>query len=141
MTDNKIDQIADSLREVFQNLLRDFVKTKENREQLAKVLGKTPGHIKQMVYTGVGGMDSWAKAFAYYYKFDASTLKNLRNELKKKKPILESDRIWFSLRDEFGATEDELIYLASCAEAAIRIKRDIEKINSSTAKRRGPKPK
>lgn len=136
-----LDKIADGLRGVFQELLKEFVKTKADREALAKVLNRSPGHIKQMVYKGEGGLDAWTKAFAYFYQLDLATLKNLKQELRKRSPVEDSDRIWFSIREDLGAAEEDLVYLARCAYEACRIKQEIEKHKKAQPKRRGPKPR
>jgi hypothetical protein len=123
---DNLDQIADGLRGVLQSTLREFIRSKEDREALAKVLGRTPGHIKQMIYKGEGGLDSWVKAFAFCYKFDRASLDGLKHDLRKKKPLSESDAVWFKIRDQLGADEADLVYLARCAHEAYRIKRDLE---------------
>ncbi len=137
-----LNQIADGLRSLLQEVLRDFVRDKSEREQLAKVIGRTPAHIKQMIYQGEGGLDSWVKAFAYYYKIDLNHLDGIRVDLRKKSPVAESDKVWFRIRDHLGADETDLVYLAKCAHEAYLIKRDLEmtataKIN---ARRRSRKP-
>lgn len=121
-----LDKIADGLRGVLQAALREFVRNKDEREQLAKVLGRTPGHIKQMIYKGEGGLDSWAKAFAYCYKIDLDNLDGLRLNLRKKSSLAESDVLWFAIRDRLGAAESDLLYLARCAHEAYRIKTELD---------------
>jgi len=137
-----LDHIADGLRGVFQELLREFVQNKKEREQLAKVLGRTPGHIKQMIYKGEGGLDSWVKAFAYYYKIDLGRLNQLRVDMRKTARIAESDSVWFGIREHLGAEENDLVYLAKCAHEAYRIKRDLDlTFGNSRARRRTPRSK
>jgi len=137
-----LDQIADGLRGVFQELLREFVRNKEERERLASVLGRTPGHIKQMIYKGEGGLDSWVKAFAYYYKIDLNRLHQLRVDMRKSSRIAESDAVWFGIRDHLGADEPDLVYLAKCAHEAYRIKRDLYLTGvNGRARRRTPRSK
>jgi len=130
-----LDQIADGLRGILQTTLREFVRDKEDRETLAKVLGRTPGHIKQMIYKGEGGLDSWVKAFAHCYKLDLGRLDSIRHTLRKKVPLAESDAVWFNIRNQLGATEADLVYLARCAHEAYRIKRDLEKSMGSRRKK------
>lgn len=136
-----IEKIAATLRQVFQDLLKDAVKTKTDREALAKILGRSDSHIKHMIYVGEGGLDMWAKAFAAVYNLDVSAIANLRNELRKNKPLRESDRLWFALRDELGASEDELNLIVRCAAASLRIKKEIDELKKAQPKPRGPKPK
>jgi hypothetical protein len=138
---DKLDQIADGVRSLFQELLREFVRDKNEREKLAAVLGRTPGHIKQMVYKGEGGLDSWAKAFAYYYKLDLESLENLRANLRQKTPVNGSDKVWFEIRDTLGAPESDLFYLAKCAREAYRIKCDLENVRQRSASPSNSKPR
>ena len=133
-----LDQIADGIRGILQSSLRELVRNKDDREKLAKVLGRTPGHIKQMIYKGEGGLDSWVKAFAYCFKMDLGNLDSLRFNLRKKIPLAESDALWFKIRDQLGADESDLIYLARCAHEAYRIKRDLEEIGRNSKARRRP---
>ncbi len=138
---DKLDQIADGVRSLFQELLREFVRDKNEREKLAAVLARTPGHIKQMVYKGEGGLDSWAKAFAYYYSLDLDSLERLRISLRQKAPVNGSDKVWFEIRDTLGAPESDLFYLAKCAQEAYRIKCDLENARQQPARSRNNKPK
>lgn len=136
-----LDQIADGLRGILQSTLKEFVRGKDDRESLAKVLGRTPGHIKQMIYKGEGGLDSWVKAFAHCYKIDLGRLDSIRHTLRKKVPLAESDAVWFKIRDQLGATEEDLVYLARCAHEAYRIKRDLEQSSGPRRKRYSPSEK
>jgi len=138
---DKLDEIAGGVRTLFQELLREFVCNKNEREKLASVLGRTPGHIKQMVYKGEGGLDSWAKAFAYYYKLDLESLESLRVNLRQKTPVTNSDKVWFDIRDSLGAPESDLLYLANCAREAYRIKCDLETSLVLSGRPRNNKPK
>lgn len=135
---DNLDQIADGLRSILQSTLRELVRSKEEREKLATVLGRTPGHIKQMIYKGEGGLDSWVKAFAYCYKMDLGNLDAMRFNLRKKIPLSESDAVWFKIRDQLGADESDLVYLARCAHEAYRIKRDLEQSTRPNRSRRRP---
>ncbi len=136
---DNLDQIADGLRSILQSTLREFIRSREDRETLAKVLGRTPGHIKQMIYKGEGGLDSWVKAFAFCYKFDRASLDGLKHDLRKRRPLAESDTVWFKIRDQLGADEPDLVYLARCAHEAYRIKRDLEdSIGIRRSRRRTP---
>jgi hypothetical protein len=121
-----LDQIAEGLRSVLQDMLRGFVRNKTERERLAKVIGRTPAHIKQMIYQGEGGLDSWVKAFAYYYKIDLDRLDTFKTNLRKTVPLAQSDELWFRIRDHLGADEKDLIYLAKCAHEAYRIKCELD---------------
>lgn len=131
-----LDQIADGLRGILQSSLRELVRSKDDREQLAKVLGRTPGHIKQMIYKGEGGLDSWVKAFAYCFKMDLGNLESMRFNFRKKIPLTESDSVWFKIKDQLGADETDLVYLARCAHEAYRIKRDLEQAGRPLKSRR-----
>jgi hypothetical protein len=134
-----LNQIAEGLRSVLQDMLRGFVRDKAERERLAKVIGRTPAHIKQMIYQGEGGLDSWVKAFAYYYKIDLNGLDSLKTNLRKKVPVAQSDELWFRIRDHLGAEENDLLYLAKCAHEAYRIKCELDAaVVKRRARRRVP---
>jgi hypothetical protein len=133
-TERDLDHIAEAMRGIFQDLLKSHVKDKADQERLSKVLGKSVSHIKKMLYKGDGGLDIWTKAFAYLYGLDEPSLQSLKTELRRKTPVSESDKIWFSIKDEMGATEDDLHYLAACAREAFRIKAELEILKK---KRRG----
>jgi hypothetical protein len=124
----ELDSIAEAMRGTFQDLLKSHVKDKSDLERLSGVLGVSVSLIKKMLYEGEGGLDIWAKAFAHLYELDKSGLQTLQNELRRKKPISESDKIWFSIRDELGATEENLHYLAACAREAFRIKTELDQL-------------
>lgn len=129
-----LDVIAKAMRGTFQDLLKNHVKDKSDLERLSNVLGVSVSLIKKMLYKGEGGLDVWIRAFAYLYDLDKDGLSSLRDELRRRNPISESDKIWFSIRGELGASEDDLLYLASCAHEAFRIKMELESLKK---RRRG----
>ena len=122
-----LDKAADQVRLIFQEMLKSFVVDKEEKIKLARILGKTPSMINKMLYKGLGGLDIWVKALAHYHKLDEQSLLNFKNELRKSRPIQESDKIWFSIKEK-GASEDDMLYLAQCAHEAFRIKGEIEEL-------------
>lgn len=139
MADNKksereLEHIAEQTREVFQDLLKAHIKDKAEIEQLAKALGKTTSLVKKMLYKGNGGLDVWAKALAYVYGLSEQTLAGFKEEFRRKNPVSPSDKVWFSIREEMGASEDDLRYLAECAREAFRIKTDLEGIKKRRSK-------
>lgn len=127
--ERELNHIAALTREVFQDLLKAHIKEKTDIERLAKALGKTTSLVKKMLYKGNGGLDVWAKALAYVYDLDEQTLKNLKGEIRLNNPVSPSDRVWFAIRDEMGASEDDLRYLAECAKEAYRIKTELRALS------------
>lgn len=134
--ERELADVAKAMRGTFQDLLKNHVKDKSDAERLAKVLGVSVSLIKKMLYQGEGGLDVWTKAFAYLYDLDNGHLQDLRDGLRRIRPTSESDKIWFAIKTDLGASEDELLYLASCAHEAFKIKSELESLKK---KRRGKK--
>ena len=130
--DKELENIALLTRETFQSLLKAHVEDKKDIDRLAKVLGKTPSLVKKMLYKGEGGLDVWIKAFAYLYGFNEKTLSTLQDDLRQKAPTAKSDQIWFSIKNQMGATEDEARYLAEIAKESFRIKKELEALNKKS---------
>jgi hypothetical protein len=110
------------IRNLFQELLKEHVKTKEDRLNLAKILGVSESAVKGMIYTGNGGLDNWVNAFAHYYKINEGTIKNLKMALKKDHPLNESDKIWFDIK----APESRKLKFAMIARAVHQIEEDLK---------------
>lgn len=130
----ELGSVATEIRATFQGLLKSHIKNKTDLDSLARDLGVSVSLIKKMLYDGEGGLDIWAKAFAHIYGISNSDIHLLRNELRRKKPISESDKIWFSIKEEFGASEDDLHFLAACAREAYRIKIELEALKKKARK-------
>ena len=130
--DKELENIALMTRETFQSLLKAHVEDKKDIDRLAKVLGKTPSLVKKMLYKGEGGLDVWIKAFAYLYGFNEKTLSTLQDDLRQKAPTAKSDQVWFSIKNQMGATEDEARYLAEIAKESFRIKKEVEALNKKS---------
>ena len=130
--DKELENIALLTRETFQSLLKAHVEDKKDIDRLAKVLGKTPSLVKKMLYKGEGGLDVWIKAFAYLYGFNEKTLSTLQDDLRQKAPTAKSDQVWFSIKNQMGATEDEARYLAEIAKESFRIKKELEALNKKS---------
>ncbi|MBO9666173.1 MAG: hypothetical protein J7501_05115 [Bdellovibrio sp.] len=125
-TDRDLENIATLARETFQSLLKSRVEDKKDIDQLAKVLGKTPSLVKKMLYKGEGGLDVWIKALAYLYGFNEKSFLSLQDDLRVKKPVAKSDKVWFSIKSEMGASEEDARYLAEIAKESYRIKKELE---------------
>ena len=123
-----LDQVAVSIRKLLQDLLREHVKTAADRHNLAEQIGCSTGHVQSMLYEGKGGLDTWAKAFAYFYEFDAATLKNLKYELKRRRPLEGADKSWAQIQTELNASEEDRYFLARCAYEACRIKQELDRL-------------
>ncbi len=119
-------QVAVNIRKLLQDLLREHVRSASDRRELAEHIGCSVGHVQSMIYEGKGGLDTWAKAFAYFYEIDAEALRNFKTYLKICVPLEGSDKIWARLKSELGASEDDCFFFARCAFEACRIKKEIE---------------
>jgi len=122
----ELNGISEELRKILQHTLKKFVRDATEGSKLAKILKKSQGHVQSMIYEGKGGLDVWTTALAHYYEINLGTLKNLRTTLKRLDPAYESDNVWFGIRDELGASEEDLFYLARCAHEAYAIKKELE---------------
>ena len=131
-TDKELENIALLTRETFQSLLKAHVQDKKDIDRLAKVLGKTPSLVKKMLYKGESGLDVWIKAFAYLYGLNEKSLSGLQDELRVRAPVAKSDQVWFSIKNQLGASEDEARYLAEIAKESFRIKRELEALNKKS---------
>ncbi|WP_413560510.1 hypothetical protein [Bdellovibrio sp. HCB209] len=130
--DKDLENIATLARETFQSLLRAHVEDKKDIDQLAKVLGKTPSLVKKMLYKGEGGLDVWIKAIAYLYGFNEKSFVSLQEQLRMKNAVAKSDKVWFSIKNEMGASEDEARYLAEIAKESFRIKKELDSLKKKT---------
>lgn len=115
-----------SLRGLFQTIIQGRIKTIADMESLAKDLGVSASLVKKMVYHGEGGLDVWGKAFQKLFSLNEEAFTALKNDLRKRTTVSESDQLWFSIRDDLKATEDDMYYLAACAKEAFRIKLELE---------------
>lgn len=121
---NKLSK--NSLRSAFQALIQSRIETIAAMEKLASDLNVSLSLVKKMVYKGEGGLDVWGQAFQILFKWDEGVLSDLKNDLRKKNKSSEADNIWFSIRDEMRANENDMYYLAACAKEAFRIKKEID---------------
>ncbi len=130
--DRDLENIAALARETFQSLLRAHVEDKKDIDQLAKVLDKTPSLVKKMLYKGEGGLDVWIKALAYLYGFTEKSFVSFQEQLREKNVTATSDKIWFSIKSEMGASEEDARYLAEIARESYRIKKELEGIKKKS---------
>lgn len=128
--DDELEKMASALRGVFQDVLKSFVRTKADREDLARILNRSIGHVNKMLYAGEGGLDVWAKAFAHFYKLDLEALRALRHELKLKHATSPADKVWLAIKNDFDPPPDQLAYIANVAYEACRIKAEIDEFQS-----------
>lgn len=114
---------AKELREFFQELIHNKLKTKTDREQLAQALGLTISAIEAMTYRGVGSFETFAGALLHLYQIDLEALKShvlkLKNISLKKTPSRESEKVWYELDKELS--EPEKAYWVHLIRAATRI--------------------
>lgn len=124
---------SDSLRRLFQELLREYVRTKEEREQLARDTQCSESMIKQMVYLGSGGLDQWSAVLSRILDSEKLSFQSLLLFLKTNRTTKDSDKIWNSIRED-GATEDEMVLYAMSAKAAHQIKVDLKSKKTTLGK-------
>jgi hypothetical protein len=115
------------IRELLQSLIRDRVKTREEKEKLAAFLDQAVSSIDAMMYYGEGGLDSWISALMHCYDLKPEVIQNFftsyRLALRKTKRIDESDRLWLSLEDELDANAK--YYWASLIRASLSLEKEL----------------
>ena len=118
---------AKPVRALLQTLVRAQVKTRAEKEKLAEFLGQAVSSVDAMIYYGEGGLDSWISALIYCYDLQPDAFSNFvhsyRDQLKKMKPIKESDRLW----SEIDLSEDEKVYWANLISASATIQKDLRR--------------
>ena len=115
-----------TLRGAFQIILQSRIKTYAEMEKLASDIGVSLSMVKKMIYSGEGGLDVWGAAFQKLFGWDEDFFSNLKNDIRKRTPLSEADRVWFSIQKDHGTSDEDMHYLALCAYDAARIKRSIE---------------
>ncbi len=99
------------VRKLFQEMLKEHLKTGKDRTGLARALGISESAVNGMIYRGSGGLDVWVNALAAYYPINEKVIKNLKTALKKEYRLNESDKIWHNI----PASEKEKLKLAKIA--------------------------
>ncbi len=114
---------AKPVRTLFQALLKDHIKTQDEKQALAEFLGQSIPAVESMLYQGSGGLDSWISAFIFCYQLDVAKieafLQSYRTIFRKTKNSRLSDRLWFAL-DEF-LSEDEKASWAALIRSSIEL--------------------
>lgn len=119
---SKSKNIGELTRSLFQDLLREHVKTSADRRKLASVLGVSESTIKGMLYNGSGGLDTWVNALAHFYPINESNLRNFNVTLKKDFAVSEADKIWFSIKGNEARKQK----LAKIAKAVFQIENELD---------------
>lgn len=116
----KLNERAKPIREVLRKLVHKKVKTREEREALAKVIGQSVSSVNNMIYTGEGGLDPWIGALSFCYNLDPKnvehTLEDYERYLRKANPVSRNDRLYFELTELLS--EDDLHMLLSLIKAS-----------------------
>jgi len=116
---------AINIRKKFQLLLRKHIKTRQDREKLAKAIGITEGGVHGMLYHATGGLNSWIKAFAYCYKLNEDSVDMLEGILRRENPLSVNDKLYFDISNK--VKENKLYYYLSLINASIQIEEDLTK--------------
>ncbi len=125
----ELEKISAIVRENLQNLLHDSIPTKTLQAEMAKLIGKSESMVSKMVHNGEGGLDNWVKALAITRKLDIDVLIKFQHMLRELKPLKRYEKIFFSLKNELNATDEELEFILLCGQEAIKIKRELENSN------------
>lgn len=117
---------AELIKEALSDLIREVAKDKEGKERLAKFLGKSVHAIEGMAYQNKGSFESWINAVLFLFDLEAQDaangIKDLHQIVRKKRPLSESDKIWFEEIDRLF-TEEDKIYWLSLMRYAARLRR------------------
>ncbi len=135
-------KISAPIRELLQELLTQKIKTGEDKEKLAKFLGKSVATINKMVYSGEMGLDLWVNSLVYCYDFEPSALKhyikNLPYFLYNQRPISSADKIWAEISGQL--TQDEKIHYGHLLKCSVKANRHLG-AKQKTRQKRKPKQK
>lgn len=63
-------KLAAPYRELLKNLIREKIRTEEDKRELAKFLNRSVSFVNQLVYYGEGGMDAWLGALTFSHHMD-----------------------------------------------------------------------
>jgi hypothetical protein len=114
------------VKEALCALIREVAKDKEGKERMAKFLGKSYHAVEGMAYQQKGSFDSWINAVLFLFDLEAQDaangVKELHQLVRKKRPLNESDKIWFEEIDQLF-TEEDKIYWLSLMRYSAKLKR------------------
>jgi hypothetical protein len=121
-------QLADRaapVRAMLQKLIHRKVKTKAEREALAKFLGQAVSSVNGMIYEGLGGLDSWIGALIFCYKIEPKMVEKFFDEmdhfLRKSRPSSKADKLYLELSESLP--EDDIVFLLGLIGASIKLGR------------------
>lgn len=116
----KLSERAEPIRKVLQQLIHKKVKTKEQRVALAEYLHQEETSVRNMIYSGEGGLDSWIGALAYCYNLDPKSVgrsvEDFFNYSRKSAPTSKVDKLYAEICDLYE--EDSVYALLSMILAA-----------------------
>lgn len=120
---------ADAWRKFLKELLNARIRTKKDREELARKMGVSIHYINSMLYRQEGGIDAWASALSITYDLKAKDIGNLflllKSSIQKAVPLSKADEVWQKLDDILD--ENEKFYWISLLRALIVADRDFKK--------------
>ena len=129
---------AKEFRDFCQTLIRDRVKSRVARQELADSLGLSVSAVEAMTYRGVGSFETFVGALVFLCQADLDSLKKIildrREPARRSRPTRESDKLWYEL--DLELTEEEKIYWVSMIRAASQIHLTIAKRRNSARRAR-----
>ncbi len=105
---------AKPIRQQFQALLKEHIKSKADKKALAEFLGQSLASIDLMLYRGGGGLDSWISAFIFCFGIDADTVKSFLKDFKlvfKGRKATLSNDLWDEL-DKIMSEEEKVNWIS-----------------------------
>lgn len=92
---SRTTEIAAPIREFLRQTVKKKIRTKADREALAKFLGQAPSSVSNLL-KGEGGLDTWVAALVFCYDLKPEALlemlENYQALVRRQKPT-ESDRL------------------------------------------------
>ncbi|MDQ3232372.1 MAG: hypothetical protein M3Q07_11170 [Pseudobdellovibrionaceae bacterium] len=118
-------EIAEPVRSLLVELLKEQLKTTETKNRVAKVLGKSPSTLNSLLYQGKGGFDLIVSALIVAMQIDEDFLLSLRDRFRQEVqgglPISDVDARWKAL--DKWIDEDEKGRWLSAIEAYVGLEK------------------
>jgi hypothetical protein len=122
-----VSQRARPIRSALQILIRDRIKSRAEKESLAKFMGQSLSAIDAMLYYGEGGLDSWISAFIYCYGLEPDAISRIvqsyRADSRRLQPLGVGERAWLEV--EQGLSDEAKLYWASMIRASKGIESEL----------------
>jgi hypothetical protein len=117
---------GEAWRRFLSELLRARIKTKNDRESLARAMNVSIHQVATMLYRAEGGFDAWASALSIAYGLKVKDVNGLfvllKQAFKQTAPLSKSDEVWTKL-DEL-VDENEKYYWVTMLQGLITADRE-----------------